>query len=925
MAKDIIITPLDGDIVFNNTAGTGSGAITQDGNNLVISNALGDVLLGDGASDVYIGDGTNNVDILFEQSGAIKAEDGSTGVTLTIGSGDTTLALGSPISSATTVLGDLTVGVDDTGHDVTFFGATSGKKMLWDQSADTLVVDGTLDINGDASILSGGGSGTLTVGRNANENMVIFVDDSNTTITGVQDDDTNAPHSFILNRTFLGSGANNLVAGTITAQEFHTEFVSASIIFSSGSTKFGDSSDDIHQFSGSLRVTGSGDHYFANGNVGIGTTAPSEKLHVAGNITLGNNKSIAFRDSSGNAGTSIAYTSNGLFKMSQANAGELRFNAGFGDNSNNKITFYTRGTLERMIITNDGNVGIGTTSPTEKLTVTGNISASGGIKSNSTITADTYFASSDAAVVLAPADGGGTVYLRPNGVGSGTGATSVSSTGKLTVGGAISASGVITGASLDINGDADISGNITTATWAGAIIPEAKLENQSGTNTGDNAANTTYGNVTNESKATMFTSPTFTGNVTASGNISASGTIIADNIVVGGTTVDGSGLTANGRFVAQSSDGSDWFTVGKSGAGIVVFNSQGGTTQAGGTDLGARFNIQGVSDSTDHFAIRGRAPNSASLMKVSSNSVTTGDIFHITGLGNVGIGTAAPTGKLHVSGAVANSDFYVSSSGNVGIGTTDPQYAKLQVNGTTLFQGASQIQGDLSLRGNIKDLNHDGTAFVYTTTRYTGGSELGLDLDFVRSINATNGGNIGIGTTTPTEALQVTGNISASGNLSIGNGGDGVSRLMVVDSDSQVTLEKSAGGYFTSLGFDSNQNYLTYYSSPGMLIGYGSTTGAAPSVNTLFLKADGNVGIGTTSPSAKLHVVGDAIITGTITAQEFHTEFVSASIIFTSGSTKFGDSSDDIHQFSGSLRVTGSGDHLFYRWKCWYRNQFTRY
>ena len=105
----------------------------------------------------------------------------------------------------------LSVGVDDTGYDVTVFGATSGKKMLWDQSADTLVVDGTLDVNGNASIITGGGSGTLTVGRNANENMVIFVDDLNTKITGVQDSDTNGAHNFILNRTFAGSGANNFI------------------------------------------------------------------------------------------------------------------------------------------------------------------------------------------------------------------------------------------------------------------------------------------------------------------------------------------------------------------------------------------------------------------------------------------------------------------------------------------------------------------------------------------------------------------------------------------------------------------------------------------------------------------------------------------------------------------------------------------
>jgi hypothetical protein len=53
-------------------------------------------------------------------------------------------------------------------------------------------------------------------------------------------------------------------------------------------------------------------------------------------------------------------------------------------------------------------------------------------------------------------------------------------------------------------------------------------------------------------------------------------------------------------------------------------------------------------------------------------------------------------------------------------------------------------------------------------------------------------------------------------------------------------------------------------------------------------------------------MTGDAIVTGRLTAQEFHTEFVSASIIFESGSTKFGNSFDDTHQFTGSLLTTGS-------------------
>ena len=43
-----------------------------------------------------------------------------------------------------------------------------------------------------------------------------------------------------------------------------------------------------------------------------------------------------------------------------------------------------------------------------------------------------------------------------------------------------------------------------------------------------------------------------------------------------------------------------------------------------------------------------------------------------------------------------------------------------------------------------------------------------------------------------------------------------------------------------------------------------------------------------------------------VTAQEFHTEFVSASIMYESGSTKFGDTSDDVHNFTGSVNIDGT-------------------
>jgi len=43
--------------------------------------------------------------------------------------------------------GIINVGEDDTGYDVKFFGATSGKYMLWDESADTLEVEGNLTVD----------------------------------------------------------------------------------------------------------------------------------------------------------------------------------------------------------------------------------------------------------------------------------------------------------------------------------------------------------------------------------------------------------------------------------------------------------------------------------------------------------------------------------------------------------------------------------------------------------------------------------------------------------------------------------------------------------------------------------------------------------------------------------------------------------
>ena len=53
--SDIILSNAN-DIQFKTTAGANAGKISQVGDDLVLSNAVGDILLGNGSDDIFIGD-----------------------------------------------------------------------------------------------------------------------------------------------------------------------------------------------------------------------------------------------------------------------------------------------------------------------------------------------------------------------------------------------------------------------------------------------------------------------------------------------------------------------------------------------------------------------------------------------------------------------------------------------------------------------------------------------------------------------------------------------------------------------------------------------------------------------------------------------------------------------------------------------------
>lgn len=60
------------------------------------------------------------------------------------------------------------------------------------------------------------------------------------------------------------------------------------------------------------------------------------------------------------------------------------------------------------------------------------------------------------------------------------------------------------------------------------------------------------------------------------------------------------------------------------------------------------------------------------------------------------------------------------------------------------------------------------------------------------------------------------------------------------------------------------------------------------------------------SPSEGLRVNTDVFVDGTLTAKELYVNYVTSSVLYESGSTKFGDTVDDTHQFTGSVFINGN-------------------
>jgi hypothetical protein len=175
---------------------------------------------------------------------------------------------------------------------------------------------------------------------------------------------------------------------------------------------------------------------------------------------------------------------------------------------------------------------------------------------------------------------------------------------------------------------------------------------------------------------------------------------------------------------------------------------------------------------------------------------------------------------------VSSRRLTVSSNGNVGIGIVSPS-SKLAVTGVITCNLHSDLVGWGASRIFIDQPNSNASriAFVGANTSTYG------ELDFVQAssngslyrsaMRITSGGNVGIGTTSPSERLSIAGNVELL---------SGVNRYLKIGSASNY--------YYNLQSVGDDFQILEAGTTPRLTIKY----------------PNGNVGIGTTSPSVKLDV-----------------------------------------------------------------------
>jgi len=303
--------------------------------------------------------------------------------------------------------------------------------------------------------------------------------------------------------------------------------------------------------------------------------------------------------------------------------------------------------------------------------------------------------------------------------------------------------------------------------------------------------------------------------------------VVSGGTQIGSTQTISNVTVANGLFTVQLNDagqfGATAFNGDKRWLEIAVRSPAGGGGGGGSgfTTLTPRQPLTATPYAM--FALNG--PGGSGLW------TTSGANIHNTNSGNVGIGTASPTQRVHIAASIPILNLQDSDS----IGAQQSGYVRFadSTNSERGYVGfGSQLDTDLSLR----NLHADGKTIIQA------GVGAGISL-----VTLSPNGGVGIGTTSPTAKLDV-----AGGAINVTAQGDQADVLWLGIERSWVFRQQDSGAVtalkLQSVGGGGNKNFL--------------------------IQTDGFVGIGTLNPQAKLDVNGTARvqvleITGADLAEKF--------------------------------------------------------
>ena len=617
-----------------------------------------------------------------------------------------------------------------------------------------------------------------------------------------------ATSSYLQNTTDTLTG-DLTVTGTITAQEFHTEFVSASIIYQSGSTKFGNTSDDVHNFTGSVNI--------------------SSTATISGDI-LSDSSAFTF-------GT-----------VSDTNL-ELATSA----NANPRMLFRVNGSSERMRIDESGNLQVGISSLTGSADPRVTVGAKGYYHpNNGNGLGDFHIGDGNYGLSIGAALGG-----------AGAGDTRIWTTGG-------------THKLLFLTNDTDYRLSINSSGNIGIGLYDAAYKL-------DVVGFSRFNNGFYLQEATAGTNAAFYLNSDHTLELEAFGATGAIAFSVGSSITEAVriGTDAQTTFYNNirfgTGDGVDWKIVGNANGPLIKLRRNSATTDRYGI-LGWRDNGSGEDDTikwvgttvtmpgklgigtsnpgTNLLSIRGYGAidsNANQGLVLSSNHYyDSGDKYIGNGYGSI---ISQDTGGtyagyirfqqagLNSSGAGATmtltDSMVIDESGNVGIGTTSPRAKGLEI-----YRAAGQS----SYPQLIISTGESSSKNYSISTDVVGAGDLAIiDGETVVGANArlliNSAGNVGIGTTSPTQPLHIDGGASAVNQgipASSGTSQNGILRLTPGDAVYGETL-------------DFGMNVATTYG----WIQATNRDNLATTYNLALNPNGGKVGIGTTTPS-----VSPAVNTG---------------------------------------------------------------